>query len=141
MANLDRYIKGEETIVRVSVATSTTVINIGDFVALSSGLAIRMTTATSPHTLYGIAKRAHASGDAFSEITVSIPNGTAVYRIPLDTATTFVVGNYFAKAVGSNFKLTDSDTDFIAIAVNAGTSVSYADVILAIPDANIRDAS
>lgn len=143
MAQLDgaKYVRGVELIEDFPIGSGV-VIDAGDLVKLSGGLVKPLAATTDNLVFIGVARGAHAATDGADRIAVAIANGGAVYRMTLDAASTFVVGNKFqAYTSDPEKKLVDSDTDYIAIAVKEGTSVTETDVILCTPATHIAEAS
>lgn len=110
---------------------SGTVIEVGDLLKVSSGNAIRMASAADNLNFVGVALAAHGANDAAGTIRVAKPNGIDTFEYPLDTATTFAVGDLFQWDAAQ--ALTKSTTDAIAMAVKAGTSAEVAEVVFLIP--------
>jgi len=136
-----KFVRGVELIEDFPIASGT-VVEVGDLVKISGGDVEPLGATTDNLVFIGVAKEAHAATDAAGRVSVAIANGGAVYRMTLDQSSTFVVGNKFqAYTSDPEKKLVDSDTDYIAIAVKEGTTVTEADVIFCTPATHIADAS
>ena len=123
MSNKYNYRTGPKTIERVPIASGT-VVEFGDLLKLSSGRAVLMATTTDNLTFIGVAEEAHAATDPSGSISVSVPNGQAVYEYDLNAATDVVFGAAYQWNDDKTLKA--STTDAIATAVRSELAASTA---------------
>lgn len=135
MANYDgpRHLREDEAIQALLVASGV-VIEVGDMVMISGGT-IEPCGATADNLKFiGVAKEAHTATEGADQISVSIRNAHAIYRVTLDAATTIVAGDLLQLyASDPEKKLAKSATDPVAMCVKGGTSVTEVDVMFLLP--------
>lgn len=132
MANDYKYLRGQESLQALPIGSGV-VVAVGDHVMLAAGLVTPVTAATDNLTHIGVAKEAHRSVDGAGKITVALRNASAIYKVQLDAASTWVVGDLFQLSGAQ--KLSKNTTDAVAVAVNAGTSATEVEVIYTLPNA------
>lgn len=127
------FVRGQELIQALPIASGT-VVEVGDLCKMSGGNVEALGATTDNLVFIGVAKEAHGASDAAGLISVALPNAGAVYRLPLDAAASVAVGaNLQAYTSAPSKKLTGSDTDAIATAVEATTSLAFIHVIFKLP--------
>ncbi|RPJ55482.1 MAG: hypothetical protein EHM12_12130 [Dehalococcoidia bacterium] len=131
MANTFKYVRGQETLQALPIGSGV-VVEIGTHLKLSGGLVTPVAAATDNLAYIGVAKEAHRAVEGAGKITVALPNAEAIYRVPLDAASTWVVGDLFQ--LNSTQKLAKNTTDAVAVAVNAGTSATEVEVMYLLPN-------
>lgn len=131
MANDFKYVRGTETLQALPIASGV-VVEIGTHLKLSGGVVEPVAAATDNLAFIGVAKEAHRATDPAGKITVALPNAEAIYRVQLDAASTWVVGDLFQ--LNSTQKLAKNTTDPVAVAVNAGTSATEVEVMYLLPN-------
>lgn len=131
MANDFKYVRGTETLQALPIASGV-VVEIGTHLKLSGGVVEPVAAATDNLAFIGVAKEAHRATDPAGKITVALPNAEAIYRVQLDAASTWVVGDLFQ--LNSTQKLAKNTTDAVAVAVNAGTSATEVEVMYLLPN-------
>jgi uncharacterized RmlC-like cupin family protein len=126
-------VQGHELVKQLPALSGST-IEIGDLLKLSGGTVERMGATTDNLVFIGVAKEAHASTEAAKNISVALRIPTAIYNYPLEAATTVAVGDLLqANTTAPHNTLTKSATDAIAMAVEAGTSITDVDVVFMLP--------
>jgi hypothetical protein len=131
MANAYKYVRGAETLQALPIASGV-VVEIGDHLKLSGGVVEPVAAATDNLAFIGIAREAHRSVDKAGKITVSLPNASGIFRNTLAASSTWVVGDLFQLS-GAQL-LAKNTTDAVAVAVNAGTNETEAEVIYMLPN-------
>jgi hypothetical protein len=131
MANDFKALRGVETLQALPIASGV-VVDIGDHLKLSGGVVEPVAAATDNLAFIGVAKEAHRSTDGAGKITVALPNAEAIYKVQLDAASTWVVGDLFQ--LSGEQKLSKNTTDPVAVAVNKGTSATEVEVIYLLPN-------
>lgn len=127
------YLRGVEVIAQLSVASGT-VIEIGDMCKLSGGNVEAMGATTDNLVFIGVAKEAHYATDPAALLAIALPTASAVYRANLDAAASLDIGNNLqAYTSAPSKKLTASDTDSIATAIQKTASLATVEVLLKIP--------
>lgn len=127
------FLRGVEVIAQLSVASGT-VIEIGDMLKLSGGNIEPMGATTDNLVFIGVAKEAHYATDGAALLAVALPTASAVYRANLDAAASLDIGNNLqAYTSAPSKKLTASDTDSIASAIQKTASLTTVEVLLKIP--------
>lgn len=126
------FLRGLEVIAQLAVASGT-VIEIGDLLKFSGSTVEPMGATTDNLVFIGVAKEAHYATDPAALISVALPTATAVYRANLDAAASLAIGaNLQAYTSAPSKKLTASDTDSIAAAIQQTTSLATVEVVLKI---------
>jgi len=141
MANVDRYREGHFSLGKGEVATSTTVIAIGDLLKSTSGKLLPMASSTDNLSFRGVAHRAHPSGDVFNEVTYYRPGENTIFEFTLDASTDVVIGDELAMAAGDYTKLTKTTTDAIFVAVETLAGATTIRCKMKLPETEIGDAS
>lgn len=131
MANDFKALRGTETLQALPIASGV-VVEIGTHLKLSGGVVEPVAAATDNLAFIGVAKEAHRATDGAGKITVALPNAEAIYRVQLDAASTWVVGDLFQ--LNGTQKLSKNTTDAVAVAVNAGTSATEVEVMYLLPN-------
>lgn len=131
MANDFKALRGVETLQALPIASGV-VVEIGTHLKLSGGVVEPVAAATDNLAFIGVAKEAHRATDGAGKITVALPNAEAIYKVQLDAASTWVVGDLFQ--LSGTQKLSKNTTDAVAVAVNAGTSGTEVEVLYLLPN-------
>lgn len=131
MANDFKSLRGTETLQALPIGSGV-VVDIGDHLKLSGGLVTPVAAATDNLAFIGVAKEAHRATEGAGKITVALPNAEAIYKVQLDAASTWVVGDLFQ--LSGEQKLSKNTTDAVAVAVNAGTSATEVEVMYLLPN-------
>ncbi len=95
MADVNRLVRGVPPVWNLPKQTTTLAIEVGDMVKLSSGVLELADTLTDNLAFVGIASTASPANDS-RNVTVYQADGTSVFRMVLDTATSAVPGAKFS---------------------------------------------
>jgi hypothetical protein len=127
------FVRGYELIQALDIASGT-VVEVGDLVKLSGG-AVEACGATTDNLVFiGVAKEAHGASDGAGKISVALRNALAIYRIPLDAAASIGIGDNLQMYTSApSKKLTASNTDAVASAVEKTSSSAYIHVVFSLP--------
>ena len=123
-----RHLREDEAIQHLPVASGV-VIEVGDMVMISGGTIEPCGATTDNLKFIGVAKEAHTATEGARDISVSVRNAHAIYRVTLDAATTVAPGDLLQLYTSDpEKKLAKSATDPVAMCVRGGTSVTDVDV-------------
>jgi hypothetical protein len=131
MADKFKFVRGVETLQALPIGSGV-VVEIGDHLKLSGGLVAPVSAATDNLAFIGVAREAHRAVDKAGKITVSIQNASAIFKNELAASSTWVVGDLFQLSGAQ--KLAKNTTDPVAVAMNAGTNETEAEVLYMLPN-------
>ncbi len=128
------FVRGQELIIAHDIASGV-VVEIGDLVKSSGGTVLACAATTDDLAFIGVAKEAHGATDPAGKISVALRNGAAVYLATLDAAASLNQGaNLQMYTSAPSKKLTASNTDAVACAVQKTSSALTVEVVLMLPN-------